>query len=1692
MKKIILSIFAFFFTTTVAFSQLNNSWIDYSKTYYKFPLAKDTLCRINQTVLAAAGLGAVPAENFQLWRNGKQVRIYTSLATGVLGANDYIEFWGEMNDGKPDNNLYRNPASQLSEKFSLETDTAIYFLTVNTSSANNLRYVQSPNIIAGNTLPASPYFMRKIEQHYRNIINKGYAAVIGEYVFSSSYDIGEGWSSVGVGPGSPLSKDFTGLNRYAAGPPNSVTFTIGASGYTLYARDLVCRFYSTPVLQTPMPFFDYVKDTVRNLPLSLLLSPTNLPVSVGTTSSNPNEGMVVSNFSVTYPATFNFNNEKNFYFDLEPSATGNYLKIANFNHNGQQPILYDYTNGKRYFGDISITDTVQFVLPASSQLVRKFNLMSQASGNVSSISTLTSKNFIDYTAAANRGDYLIISNPVLYNDGSGVNNVELYRQYRSSANGGGYTAKTFDINELTDQFAFGIKKHPAAVRDFIRYVNQQYTVKPKYLFIIGRAISYADYTINQNNPVANQIDLVQTFGYPASDILLVAEPGTQIPLVPVGRLGAVNGTEVGIYLNKMIEYEQAQKSPEQTINAKGWMKNVLQTGGPANVDEAIEFAGYLETYKRKFEDTLYGGSVSTYIKSSTVAIEQQQSREIEAIMNGGVGVVKYFGHSSANDLAVNLNFPQNYTNAGKYPFMHVSGCTVGNFFTYNPLRPTGFAAMSLSEKYTFLPNKGSIGFLGSTHWGIAPFLNFYNLDLINNVTNTMYGQSIGDQLKSTITSLGSSPSTLDYYTRVHLEEINLQGDPALKINNFPKPDYIIEDQLVKLNPTIITVADASFTIDIKMRNIGRAIGDSIRVTVKHKLPNDDVRVLYDKVIRSIKNIDSVFLTETINPITDKGLNKLIITLDDGNRIDEISENNNILIKEFYIFEDELRPVSPYNYSIINQQNITYYANTANPLGSTRQYVMEIDTTKNFNSIFKKVYNANGVGGVIEFKPTNLTFTDSTVYYWRVAVVPLNNTSYIWNNSSFVYIANSTTGFNQSHYYQYKNNTYQDIVLDDNRVFNYTPKVETFAVKTTVFPASNQIPDFALLKGAIREQAGFYTPFTFTNSEGLRFYVIDSVTLKAVKNIDNGTSGLFGSVRPLPLGNSVPGFFHFRITTLAERQNVMTFLDAVSNGNTIVMTNGPANPFTFFPSSWRADTIALGSGNSLYHKLKNMGWTYIDSLKTLVPFVFITKKGTNIPSNQTFGLVPSEKLAVQFDVLGRNLSGEYTSDKLGPAKTWQDLRWRGNSVEPLNTDNSSVEVIGVDANGNNTSLAIVRPAQDTSLSWINATQYPYLKLRMITNDSSQGTPMQLRYWRINATMLPEGAVAPNILYAMKDTVEQGEKIDFKLAFKNISQTAFDSTMKFNFIITDRNNVTTSVPIPRGKVLVAGDTLTINSQIDTKNLPGSNTLFVDVNPNNHQPEQTHFNNILFKDFYVKADTYNPLLDVTFDGVHILNKDIVAAKPHILINLKDESRFLALADTALLKVQVRFPDGSLQQYYFGDIMVFTPANLATGKNTATIDFMPKFDEEGEYELIVMGRDVVGNKAGDLEYHINFNVITKAMISNLLNYPNPFTTFTAFVFTITGNEVPQNMRIQILTITGKIVREITKDELGPIHVGRNITEFKWDGTDTYGQKLGNGVYLYRVLTNLNGKSLEKYKADGDKTDQYFNKGYGKMVIIR
>ena len=148
-----------------------------------------------------------------------------------------------------------------------------------------------------------------------------------------------------------------------------------------------------------------------------------------------------------------------------------------------------------------------------------------------------------------------------------------------------------------------------------------------------------------------------------------------------------------------------------------------------------------------------------------------------------------------------------------------------------------------------------------------------------------------------------------------------------------------------------------------------------------------------------------------------------------------------------------------------------------------------------------------------------------------------------------------------------------------------------------------------------------------------------------------------------------------------------------------------------------------------------------------------------------------------------------------------------------------------------------------------------------------------------------------------------------------------------------------------------------------------------------------------------------------------------------------------------------------------------------------------DGKYILSVTAKDRSANRSGVQSYQIQFEVDNKPTVTNVLNYPNPFSNSTKFVFTLTGSEVPEIFTIQIMTITGKLIKEITRAELGIIHIGRNITEYTWDGKDNYGDKLASGVYLYKVLTKLNGQNIEK---SGTAADKFFTKEFGKMVIMR
>src|SRR5262249_29053685 len=151
----------------------------------------------------------------------------------------------------------------------------------------------------------------------------------------------------------------------------------------------------------------------------------------------------------------------------------------------------------------------------------------------------------------------------------------------------------------------------------------------------------------------------------------------------------------------------------------------------------------------------------------------------------------------------------------------------GNFFNYSLSRLQ--ALETLSEKFTLAPERGTIAFIASTHFGIVHYCDILNSRWYTAAATTFYGKSLGEIMIETARLVYVYTSQNDYYARFHCEQQTLHGDPALKLNTTPKPDYVIEDQLVKVSPSFISVADTTFRIDAKFMNLGKAINHNIVV-----------------------------------------------------------------------------------------------------------------------------------------------------------------------------------------------------------------------------------------------------------------------------------------------------------------------------------------------------------------------------------------------------------------------------------------------------------------------------------------------------------------------------------------------------------------------------------------------------------------------------------------------------------------------------------------------------------------------------------------------------------------------------------------------------------------------------------------------------------------------------------------------
>ena len=1401
----------------------NNEWIDYNKTYYKFKIASDGLCRITQSALASAGLGSANAQDFQLWRDGVQVPIFTSQVSGPLSGTDYIQFYGTKNDGKLDKKLYRLDTIQMTDAYSLLTDSSSYFLTLNPGQANK-RLNAVPNDLTGTLIP-EPYFIYTRRQPFNVHLHRGYALNLGELIYSSSFENGEGWGTDPIFSTQPFVANSPGLFIHPSA--TKVKFEATVVGGSLNARGFSVVVNGQQVNSGTLSTFDMSK-TSDSVPVSGFLNNT------GTVQINnfgvPDDGIILSEYKFTYRRQFNFGAAAVFAFDLPASATPRYLELLNFSYGAKAPVLLDLANGYQITCDISQT-TVRVKIPAMA-LPGKMVLSSVMDADLVFVNSFTQRNFVNYASIANQGDYVIITHPLLY---TGQNNVDKYKQYRATAQGGSFNPVIIESDQLVDQFAFGVRHHPLSIRNFTDFAISNFQTIPKHFFLLGKGLTYREFRFNENSSNINNLALVPTFGDPASDNLLTATRTTSTPRIPIGRLSAITGDEVGKYLTKVKQYEQAQQSTVQTVAAKGWMKNVAHLTGAIN-DPFLSYyiESFMDGYSNSVKDSTYGAKVYRFSKNlgSNNAIGTNKS--IDSIFNDGVSFLTYFGHSSPNNLEFNLDDPSIYHNVGKYPIILINGCTTGNLFNYETLRSV--SGGTLSEKYIFADQKGSVGFIATTHFGLLSPLNAFTQEFYNKMSGSMYGQSLGQLMKSSMEKMMALYGN-DYTVRIHAEEIALHGDPALKLNVHTKPDYITNDSLVTINPGFISLADQKYTVNVKLLNIGRSIDDSITVRIQHESPSSEVTTLGTRRIKAPNYEDSIIVSVNIDFLKHPGQNKIIVNLDVDNDVDELSESNNQVIKSYMIESQDIRTVYPYKYSIINNPATALFASTADANSGSRNYVMEMDTTALFNSPFKISRTVTDSGGVIKFNH-NAVLTDSTVYYWRVGLGPANAGTR-WSSSSFRYISSSQAGFNQSHFFQFNEDAFSGINIDPvTRKWNFNNVNRKLLIRTGLYPyyGYDQINI-----NVDDDQVDLYG----CRYSVLQFAVFDPLTMQPWVNTNVGGSGRFGSWPPC---SGPRRFFEFPYDIQSYRKKAMDFIDSIPQGYYYSITNISHTPNTTFVNHWKADTLTYGSGQSLYHKMRAQGFNQIDSFYHNIPFIFVAKKGdqANFPSYNAVANFENEHLIRTVLCPGKQIHGSVTTPYFGPAKSWKSFKWLDSQIDSSYADNQSFEIYGLGPDGEDIMVGYIDSTRETDISFIDAKTFPYLKIKSNTADNVFATPAQIRHMIITADMIPEGGVSPNINLQVNNNNPVQDSLVFKVSFVNVSSVPFDSLLvKLN--ITDDHGNSMDYE-PEGSVrsrlgpLAAGDSVLLSFRIPV--FGGTNTLSLDVNPGGDQPEAIHFNNVLYR--------------------------------------------------------------------------------------------------------------------------------------------------------------------------------------------------------------------------------------------------------
>ncbi|SHG25510.1 Peptidase family C25 [Flavobacterium fluvii] len=215
---------------------------------------------------------------------------------------------------------------------------------------------------------------------------------------------------------------------------------------------------------------------------------------------------------------------------------------------------------------------------------------------------------------------------------------------------------------------------------------------------------------------------------------------------------------------------------------------------------------------------------------------------------------------------------------------------------------------------------------------------------------------------------------------------------------------------------------------------------------------------------------------------------------------------------------------------------------------------------------------------------------------------------------------------------------------------------------------------------------------------------------------------------------------------------------------------------------------------------------------------------------------------------------------------------------------------------------------------------------------------------------------------------------------------------------------------------------------------------------------------------VDNISPRVKLYMNDETFVSGGTTNESPFLLAHLEDESGINTASGighdmVAILDGNVENPyvlndyyQTSLDDYTKGTLR-FPLRNLAVGLHTITFKGWDVYNNPitAEIQFVVVGNESI-------------------TLTHVLNYPNPFVNYTEFWFSHNRPYEPLEVQVQVMTITGKIVW--TKNQIITTEgfLSKDIT---WDGKDDFGNRIGKGVYVYKlsVKSNLTNTKTEKFE---------------------